>query len=125
MKTKNNTFNQRITLDMNANKRHQKDLGLDIPENYFASSTKSILEKTINQKRGKVISLSKKIYAWSAAAVVLLLFTLAIYNPTSSGDNIEEDVLIASLFTEESNIDVFLEEFVNNELLTEDVFKNN
>jgi hypothetical protein len=125
MKTKNNTFNQRITLDMNANKRHQKDLGLDIPENYFASSKKSILEKTINQKRGKVISLSKKIYAWSAAAVVLLLFTLAIYNPTSSGDNIEEDVLIASLFTEESNIDVFLEEFVNNELLTEDVFKNN
>jgi hypothetical protein len=125
MKTKNNTFNQRITLDMNANKRHQKDLGLDIPENYFASSTKSILEKTINQKRGKVISLSKKIYAWSAAAVVLLLFTLAIYNPTSSGDNIEEDVLIASLFTEESNMDVFLEEFVNNELLTEDVFKNN
>lgn len=125
MKTKNNTFNQRITLDMNAQKRHQKDLGLDIPKDYFASSRKSILEQTVHQKRGKVVLFKNKIYAWSSVAVIALLFTLAIYNSTNNIDTIEDDVLIASLFTDEDNIDTFVDDFVNDELLTEDIFKNN
>ncbi len=125
MKTKNNTFNQRITLDMNAHKRHKKDLGLDIPKDYFASSRKAILEETIHKKRGKVITFDKKIYAWLSVAVVALLFTLTLYNPSKNIENINEDVLIASLFTEENNIDNFVDDFVNDELLTEDVFNNN
>jgi len=125
VKTKNNTLNQRITLDMNTQKKHQKDLGLEVPKDYFASSRKVILEQTVHQKRGKVISFQKKISIWSAVAVVAILFTLAIYNPIENSNTLEvDDVLIASLFTEEDNVDVFLDNFVNDELLTEDVFKN-
>lgn len=60
---------------------------------------------------------------WSAAAVVALLLTLTITNPFSKTElPVEDDILLASMVTEESDVDALLTDFVNDELLTEEVF---
>ena len=123
MNSQNDNFNVRNTFDVNTEKRHKADLGLDIPKDYFSKSRQSILDKTVNEKKGKVVSLYKNMYAWSAVAVVVLLFTLAVINPFSSEVNeVETDILIASVVTEDADVDQLLEEYVNDELLTDEIF---
>ncbi|CAL2106767.1 conserved hypothetical protein [Tenacibaculum sp. 190524A02b] len=124
MSKQNDNFNHRKTLDVNLEKKHTTDLGLKVPEDYFAKSKQSILAQTIaEEKKGKVINLSKTFYIWSAVAVVALLFTLAVFNPFEKSDAIVEgDILIASLIEEDSEADALLDAYVNDELLTEEVF---
>ena len=123
MNSQNDNFNVRNTFDVNTEKRHKTDLGLNIPEDYFSKSRQSILDKTVNEKKGKVVSLYKNMYAWSAVAVVALLFTLAVINPFSSEINeVENDILIASIVTDDADVDQLLEEYVNDELLTDEIF---
>ena len=55
-------------------RKHQRDLGLSVPENYFENSKKEIINLTTqnNRKRaGKLIRL--KVIWFAAASVVLLL----------------------------------------------------
>ncbi len=124
MSVQSDNFIYRNTLDVNSEKKHKKDLGLGIPDDYFAKSKNAILSQTVHQnKKGKIIFLSKKMYIWSAAAVIALLFVLAVYNPFDSTDyGLENDILIASIVEEESDIDDLLDEYVNEELLTKEVF---
>ncbi|WP_420551755.1 hypothetical protein [Tenacibaculum aiptasiae] len=122
MSTQNDNFNIRNTFDMNTQRKHKSDLGLDIPSDYFSKSKQSILEQTVLEKKGKVVSLYKKISIWSAVAVVALLFTLAVYNPIGTSSDEENDILIASLVTEEADVDKLLEDYVNDELLTDEIF---
>ena len=123
MNLQNDNFNVRNTFDVNTEKRHKSDLGLNIPEDYFSKSRQSILDKTVNEKKGKVVSLYKNMYAWSAVAVVALLFTVAVINPFSSEVNeVENDILIASIVTDDADVDQLLEEYVNDELLTDEIF---
>ncbi|CAL2094217.1 conserved protein of unknown function [Tenacibaculum sp. 190524A02b] len=124
MSKQNDNFNHRKTLDVNLEKKHTTDLGLKVPEDYFAKSKQSILAQTIaEEKKGKVINLSKIFYIWSTVAVVALLFTLAVFNPFEKSDAIVEgDILIASLIEEDSEADALLDAYVNDELLTEEVF---
>ncbi|KAB1160784.1 hypothetical protein F7018_02610 [Tenacibaculum aiptasiae] len=122
MSIQNDNFNIRNTFDMNTQRKHKSDLGLDIPSDYFSKSKQSILEQTVLEKKGKVVSLYKKISIWSAVAVVALLFTLAVYNPIGTSSDEENDILIASLVTEEADVDKLLEDYVNDELLTDEIF---
>lgn len=122
MSVQNDNFNIRNTFDMNTERKHKFDLGLDIPEGYFSKSKQSILQQTVLEKKGKVVSLYKKISIWSAVAVVALLFTLAVYNPLAVNNDMENDILIASLVTEEADVDELLEDYVNEELLTDEIF---
>ncbi|OSY88672.1 hypothetical protein WH52_03060 [Tenacibaculum holothuriorum] len=113
----------RSTLDINSEKKHKIDLGIGIPEGYFSKSSEAILKQTVGKKKTKVISLQKK-YVWSAAAAIALLFTLAVVNQFESSQaiTVDNDVLIASLLTEDAEVDTFIEDFVDDSLLTEDVF---
>lgn len=113
----------RSTLDINSEKKHKTDLGIGIPEGYFSKSSEAILKQTVGKKKTKVISLQKK-YVWSAAAAIALLFTLAVVNQFESSQaiTVDNDVLIASLLTEDAEVDTFIEDFVDDSLLTEDVF---
>ncbi|RBW60984.1 hypothetical protein DS884_03915 [Tenacibaculum sp. E3R01] len=124
MNVQSDNFIYRNTLDVNSEKIHKKDLGLSVPDGYFEKSKNSILSETIGQnKKGKIIFLSKKMYIWSAAAVIALLFVLVVYNPFDNvGYELENDILIASIIEEESDIDDLLDEYVNEELLTKEVF---
>ena len=113
----------RNTLDINSEKKHKSDLGIGVPKGYFSKSSETILNQTIDKKNPKVISLPKK-YVWSAVATVTLLITLAVINPFESSQTtpIDNDVLIASLLAEDAEVDTFIEDFVDDSLLTEDVF---
>ena len=123
MNLQNDNFNVRNTFDVSTEKRHKTDLGLSVPEDYFSKSKQSILDKTVGKKKGKVVSLYKNMYAWSAIAVIALLFTLAVINPFSSEINeVENDILIASLVTDDAEVDQLLDEYVNDELLTDEIF---
>ena len=128
-------------LDKKMQSVHTKDLGLDIPQDYFSKSKIEILAKVGNENKGKLVSLySNKIF-WAAAAGIALLIAISIYRtnlvpqidaiPTIVSDSIERlnteglvnedaelgerDILITSLFVEETEID----EFVNNYMLEE------
>ena len=128
-------------LDEKIQSVHTKDLGLDIPQDYFSKSKIEILAKVGNENKGKLVSLySNKIF-WAAAAAIALLIAISIYRtslvpqidaiPTIVSDTIERlnteglvnedaelgerDILITSLFVEETEID----EFVNNYMLEE------
>jgi hypothetical protein len=122
MNSQNNNFNIRNTFDVNTEKKHKSDLGLNIPEGYFSKSKQAVLDKTVFEKKSKVIPLCKNMYAWSAVAVVALLFILTVYRPLMNTNEIDDDILIASLVIEDSDVDQLLENYVNEELLTDDFF---
>ncbi|MGG8495370.1 hypothetical protein ACQY1Q_03055 [Tenacibaculum sp. TC6] len=123
MKAQNNNFNHRNTLDMSLEKKHKVDLGLSLPEDYFAKSKQSIIKQTINQSNKKVINFSRAIYIGSAVAVIALIITLTVANPFQSQHKvIESDILITSIMTDDANADKLVDEFVNEEMLTEEIF---
>lgn len=109
---------------MKMRERHKEDLGLDVPLGYFSKSKADILEATVN-KKSKVVSLNKKLYYWSAAAaVVALVFTLSVFSPFKEevNNDIYNDVLIATLSVNENEIDGVVDEFIDDNLLTENIF---
>ncbi len=123
MKKQNNNFMYRDTLDLDIEKKHKEDLGLELPKDYFIKSKNSIIDKTINNSKNKVISLSKKILLWSSAAVIALVIGFAIYNPfRSNSSSVETDILIATALADDNELDAILDSFVNDKLLTEEVF---
>jgi len=123
MISQNDNFSHRNTLDLNIEKKHNSSLGLNTPENYFQKSKHSILEKTVHQKKGKVVSLYKNISIWSAVAVVALLVLLSVKTSVSLGNEIaENDILIASMLTDASGVDTLVDDYINDELLTDAIF---
>ncbi|SEC17678.1 hypothetical protein SAMN04489761_2298 [Tenacibaculum sp. MAR_2009_124] len=123
MNEQNNNFIHRKTFDVSSEKKHKEDLGLEIPKDYFAKSKKSILDQTVNESKGKVINLSRRVYLWSSVAVIALLLGFTFFNPFK-GDILtpERDILIATVMVDDDEVDDLLDEFVNDELLTEEVF---
>jgi len=138
--------NSNIFLDKKMQEAHKKDLGLSVSNDYFSKSKIAILEEISKKKsRKKLLIFSKERIVWSVAASIALVFALTIFKPNTlpSIDEIpsivsdtidqiknnglayeysqlkENDILMASLFVEDTEID----EFVNNYVLEELVFK--
>jgi zona occludens toxin (predicted ATPase) len=146
--------------DKNLDKRHSKELGFKTPDDYFLISKNEILSKVSKTKNSKLISFYNSKMVWFVAASIALVFTITMYRQytspkifemnqivsdtinTQKNENLlaysfqEEDVLIASLFVNEANVDAFItNEFINNvladeyldeyiidELMTDDIF---
>lgn len=107
---------------MNIEKLHKKELGLTTPNNYFNESKSAILTKI--ESESKPISIYKKPVIWTLAAAIALLITFTIFNLYTQPNNInlENDILITSLFENESQIDIFLDEYIEEEILTNENF---
>lgn len=108
---------------MNTRGKHKEDLGLDIPLEYFSKTKKEILLATINKKQ-KVFSIQENFYYWSAA-VIALVVTLSVFNPFKEREvknNVYNDLLISTLSVSDSEIDGIVEEFIDDNLLTENIF---
>ncbi|RXP64450.1 hypothetical protein EC396_00295 [Lutibacter sp. HS1-25] len=146
--------------EKNIDKIHKKELGFDLPEDYFLKSKNQILSKVSTNKETKIIALLKHKMVWFAAAGIALIFAIAVYKQqaipsiknmpvlvldtlnTDKNLNManysffEEDVLIASLFVSDNNVEIFvsnafiedvvtdeyLDEFIVEELMNEDLF---
>ena len=123
MSKQNNNFSQRNTLDVNSEKKHKTDLGLSVPENYFQQSKRTILEQTVGEsKKISLFPFSSGVYKWSAVAAIALVFTIVVGSYFEKREVLESDILIASLMAEEDEVEAIIDGFVQDELLTEEVF---
>jgi len=142
--------NNQALLDKKRKEIHAKELGLGIPKDYFATSKRHILEKVSKQKEVPFPFFSRERILWSVAASIALIFAITVFKPNvlPSIKNIpsivsdtidqlqiknvalenfeleEDNLLIASLFVEESDIDEFVTDYVLEELVYEEVLKN-
>ena len=116
---------------------HKKFLGTDVPENYFAKSKLSILDKIkqeeeleeelVETKTTKVFYLRPQFkYAVAASLVFILSLTIWLQQNTTTEDldstNLElfalqDDVLLESLLVDDGDIDAFTEETLIDEIV--------
>jgi len=138
---------EQISFDRKLKEIHSSALGLKTPENYFSASKMEILEKVSNQKQEKFNIFSRKRIAWAAAATIAI-FAVSVFKPNAlpsfnnvpaivsdtinylqnnnlaQGEFKEDDILITSLFVPDNEIDEFVNNYVLEELVYEDVLAN-
>ncbi len=136
------------TFDSKMHEMHSEELGFQVPEDYFSKSKMEILEKVSNQKGESFNIFSQKRIVWSAAATIVIIVALTVFKPNAlpSIDNVpvivsdtidhlqnnnlaqgklkEDDILISSLFVPDSEIDEFVDDYVLEELVYEEVMAN-
>ena len=141
------TDNQ-ISFDSNMQEIHSEELGLHIPKDYFSKSKNDILEKVSNEKEVRFNIFSRKRIVWTVAATIAIIFALSVFRPNAlpSFDNVpaivsdtidhlqnnnlaqgelkEDDILITSLFVSDNEIDEFVNNYVLEELVYEEVLSN-
>ncbi|MDP3352987.1 MAG: hypothetical protein Q8S44_04530 [Flavobacteriaceae bacterium] len=131
------------SFDQRNQKKHIEDLGLQLPEDYFSKSKANILSQVSSKKRGKLMIFSRKTIVWSTTVAALLIFTITLFkhNESSSTDTITnmvsdtvnafqnenitnnnfvvsaEDVLLASLFVEESHVNEYVDNYIKEEII--------
>ena len=132
-------------------KNHEELLGYQVPDDYFSTSKKEILDK-VTAKKGKSIRLlsgNLKIMLPIAAAIALLI-TLTVFKPNvfpsihdipsivsdtikkiknnnlaeDSFINLSNDVSIASLFVEDEALDDFVDDYVIDQIILEELAIN-
>ncbi len=130
---------------------HKELLGYKVPDGYFSTSKKEILDK-VTAKKGKSIWLlsgNLKIMLPIAAAIALLI-TLTVFKPNAlpsihdipsivsdtikkikdnnlaedSFINLSNDVSIASLFVEDDELDDFVDGYVIDQIILEELAIN-
>ncbi|MDF1518268.1 MAG: hypothetical protein RQ864_02005 [Lutibacter sp.] len=138
-----------ISFDSQMHKIHSEELGFKTPEDYFSKSKMEILEKVSNQKEESFNIFSRKRIVWSAAATIAIIVALTVFKPNAipsmdkipaivsdTIDNLktnglaqneleENDILITSLFISDNEIDEFVDDYVLEELVYEEVMANN
>ena len=133
------------SVEKELDKKHSADLGLDLPEDYFAKSKNDILEKVAIDKSPKTIDLYKSKIFWFAAAGIALIIALSVFKPNflpepnvtpsivsdtveqiqnygigNTNQEIESDFLVASLFVDENHIDRFIDNHIIEESLIDE-----
>ena len=131
-KNENNFLKESFNGDIS--KHHKKYLGTDVPEDYFAKSKTSILEKIKKEvkqeekpKKQIVFYLQPKFKYFAAASLVFILSLtvwLQNYNtqndfdiPTNSELSYQDNVLIESLLVDDNELDTFTDATLFNEIV--------
>lgn len=136
------------TFDSKMHEMHSEELGFQVPKDYFSTSKIEILEKISNQKEQRLGFFSRKRIIWSVAASIAIFIALTVFKPNAipSMDKIpaivsdtidqlktnglaqvepeENDILITSLFVADNEIDEFVDNYVLEELVYEEVLAN-
>jgi hypothetical protein len=116
-------------------KHHIEYLGTAIPESYFAKSKLSILDKIKSAERAEEVKPKKQLVFWMqpqfkyiAAASLIFILSLTVWlqnlNTTDAVNEpdfellaFSDNVLVNSLFLEDSEVDSFTEATLFNEVL--------
>jgi hypothetical protein len=142
-----NSEEQNFDLELFDKKRHEThsaDLGLDVPKDYFKKSKSEIIALTTDKKEVKLFTLRKSII-WMAAAGIALILAITVFKPETSpktdiiiskvSDTVEkiqniyfnndnslltEDVLLTSLYVDESEIDNYVDNDFINEIIVDE-----
>ena len=147
IESKPDTENQ-ISFDRKIHEIHSEELGLHVPKDYFSKSKIDILEKVSNKRGGRLNIFSRERIVWSVAASIAIFIALTVFKPNAlpsmdkipaivsdtidqlktnglAQDELEEnDILITSLFVSDSEIDEFVDDYVLEELVYEEVLAN-
>lgn len=154
MKKLNNHIDSKLetasqtTFDSKMLEMHSEKLGFQVPKDYFSKSKIEILEKVSNQKEKSYGFFSRKSIVWSVAATIAIIVALTFFKPNAlpSIDKIpaivsdtidqlksnglaqdelkENEILITSLFVSDNEIDEFVNDYVLEELVYEEVLAN-
>lgn len=147
---KNKIKTLQVLKDKETAKKHSKELGMSVPSNYFQNSKKRILESIIEEKSVAHISNKKAKYTWIAvAATIAVLISVTIFNEvifktattnivSDTLNNIKntefneenlvllnsDDIMVTSLFVEDSKLDEFIDAHVLEEIIEDDLLLN-
>jgi len=80
LKKLNELMQNKDSVERELDKLHADDLGLDLPEDYFAKSKNDILEKVAIDKSTKTIASYKSKTFWFAAAGIAVIISLSVSN---------------------------------------------
>ena len=129
-------------------KKHHQELGYQVPETYFNTSKEYLMSAVTKQQPSKLIQFTKNKFVWYAAASIALLITILLFNQPNapqvlqppaivldtlnldekpqfaSSIFIEEDVLLASLFQKESEVDGFISKTYVEHILADEYLDN-
>ncbi|MGV8947400.1 MAG: hypothetical protein ACOH1N_13290 [Lutibacter sp.] len=141
-------IDSQISFDSKMQEMHSKELGLHTPKDYFSKSKIDILEKVSNKREVRFNIFSRERIIWSAAASIAIIFALTIFKPNAlpsieeipaivsdtidysknndlaQGEPAENDILITSLFVSDNEIDEFVDNYVIEELVYDEVMAN-
>ncbi|MHB1147348.1 MAG: hypothetical protein ACYC01_07090 [Lutibacter sp.] len=141
-------IDDQISFDSEMHKMHTEELGLNIPENYFSTSKSDILEKVSNQKGTRFTIFSRERIVWFVAASIAIIIAITVFRPNAvpvmdeipaivsdTLDNLknndlaqvepeENNILITSLFVSDNEIDEFVDNYVLEELVYDEVLSN-
>lgn len=126
-------------------KMHAEELGLGMPEDYFSTSKIDILDKVFQDKKSKVVPLFRNKVMWFAAAGIALIVALTVFKPAgmssineiptviadtvgqirnleliNSEFFVEDDMLVASLFIDDSEIDDYIDNYIIEETVIDE-----
>lgn len=109
----------------NLRDKHQKDLGFSVPEGYFSQAKQDILNKIeledTYQSTPTFFQNKRNVWIVSIAASLLIgMFLINTFTNVTNTVVVEEDVLIASLVTDD--VDLLLDAYITDEFLTEEIF---
>ena len=139
-KTNENVF----SFDNKIKDTHKKELGLNVPNDYFSTSKKEILNSLPLEKKGT----NKKMYfILPIAAAIVVLFTLTVFKPNllptfkneivlDTLDKIKnnnlvdtgvlflnDDVTLASLFVEDDKLDEFVDQYIIDDIINNEAIE--
>jgi hypothetical protein len=114
-------------------KEHRDKLGMDIPKDYFSKSKAEILKAVAEDKKPETKVIQLRPYVkYAVAASIVAILGLAILFKYGSGTttqqvntitNVEfanlesDDALLNSLLVTDENIDLYLDDYVMNEIV--------
>jgi hypothetical protein len=155
MKKLNNHMDSKLqtgsqtSFDSKMHEMHSEELGFQVPEDYFSKSKMEILAKVSNQKKIRFNIFSRERIIWSVAATIAIILALTVFKPNAlpamdeipaivsdtidqlktnglAQDEFEEnEILITSLFISDNEIDEFVDDYVLEELVYEEVLADN
>lgn len=154
MKKQNNNMDSKfkiddqISFDRKMREMHLKELGLNIPKDYFSKSKTDLLAKVSKKNSARFTIFSRERIVWSVAASIAIILALSVFKPNglpamdeipaivsdtidhiqnndlAQGEPEEDDILITSLFVSDTEIDEFVDNYVLEELVYEEVMSN-
>lgn len=104
-KDRKNSMNINQLKDEKLNKIHKEELGLSLPEGYFAQSKNEILSKTTDHTKFTIDWFLPKNSIWKVAASIILILGLVVYLQFSSGTGLgtEESAIVKGVPLNEIN----------------------
>jgi hypothetical protein len=108
---------------VSASTHHKEYLGMDVPKDYFKNSKAAILELITEKEVKKIVPVFYLRRSFQVAASLVVLVGLSIVLRLSNSDTINDisiasnDLLIESLFIEETDMNQFANDIVVNEII--------